>query len=244
MESQVLTVDGLCVRRGNRTVLHDVSFALEAGEIVTVIGANGAGKSSLLEAVLGFLPAEAGRIRHHGVEIGSLPKRAQVFSYMPDEAEPPAEVSVQTLLEHAVRYGRAPNATAEDLKQRLGLSALMGARAEELSRGEKRRVSLFGALCSNRPVLVLDEPLGAFDPLQLLDVLAVLNDRARAGAALLISVHQMSDAEKIASRVLLLHEGRVLAFASLAHLRSRMDRPQASLEEIFLILLREAHAPS
>src|SRR5207247_2088844 len=79
-----------------------------------------------------------------------------------------------------------------------------GGRAGELAGGERRRVALFAALATGRPVLVLDVPLGVFDPLQLEDVLVVLRARARAGTALLLSVHQMSDAEKIASRVLVL----------------------------------------
>jgi len=97
---------------------------------------------------------------------------------------------------------------------------------------------LYGALCAARPVTVLDEPLGVFDPLQLEDVLVVLRARARAGTALLLSVHQMSDAEKIASRVLVLDAGRMVAFGPLAELRARVGRADASLEDIFIALLR------
>jgi ABC-2 type transport system ATP-binding protein len=114
----------------------------------------------------------------------------------------------------------------------------------ELSRGEKRRVSLFAALCTNRPFALLDEPLGTFDPLQLLDVLDVLRECARMGTALLLSAHQMSDAEKIASRILILDQGRVMALGSMTELRAQVARPLASLEEIFLCMLQERHARS
>jgi ABC-2 type transport system ATP-binding protein len=114
----------------------------------------------------------------------------------------------------------------------------MGERAGRLSRGEKRRVLLFTALCSSRPVIVLDEPLAAFDPLQLLDVLAVLRDRAAAGVTLLVSAHQMSDAEKIASRVLVLDAGTAIAYGSLAQLREQTGRTEGSLEDVVLELLR------
>ena len=103
-------------------------------------------------------------------------------------------------------------------------------------------MQLFAALCTNRPVIVLDEPLGTFDPLQLLGVLDLLRERAAAGTSLLLSVHQMSDAEKIASRVLILDAGRALACGSLAELRARAGVPDASLEAAFLALLRRAHA--
>jgi ABC-2 type transport system ATP-binding protein len=87
-------------------------------------------------------------------------------------------------------------------------------------------------------VVVLDEPLGTFDPLQLIGVLDLLRERAVAGISLLLSVHQMSDAEKIASRVLILHEGHVLASGTLEELRARAGAPGASLEALFLALLR------
>jgi ABC-2 type transport system ATP-binding protein len=166
---------------------------------------------------------------------------------MPDEATPPTEVMVATLLEHAIRFGRPPDALATELRTRLDLTPLLRARAGELSRGERRRVALFGAICAQRPVIVLDEPFGAFDPQQLLDVLAVVRSRAAAGSAVIVSVHQMSDAEKIADRVLLLRAGRVLAFDTLAGLRARVEDPTASLEEVFLALLGakgSEHAPA
>jgi energy-coupling factor transporter ATP-binding protein EcfA2 len=140
-----------------------------------------------------------------------LEARARVFSYMPDEAEPPPEVRVETLVAHAERFGRPPPRLAANLVAQLGLKLLLRERVGRLSRGQKRRVLFFSALCTSRPVVVLDEPLAAFDPLQLLDVLPVLRNRAAAGITLLLSAHQMTDAEKIASRVLVLDAGTAIA---------------------------------
>jgi ABC-2 type transport system ATP-binding protein len=230
-----LRVDELSIGRGRRRVIERVSFTLAPGEILVVVGANGAGKTTLLDGILGFLPYQ-GQVAWKDRPLHSLADRARVFSCMPDDAEPPAEVSVATLLAHAERYG----SPAADLEQRLGLSRLRPARAGELSRGERKRLQLHAALASPRPVIVLDEPLGTFDPLQLLDVLQLLRERAAAGSSLLLSVHQMSDAEKLASRVLILDDGKLLALGTLDELRARAGA--ASLEEIFLTLLRSAHA--
>ena len=186
----------------------------------------------------------SGRVLFGDRALASLAEHASVFSYMPDAAEPPAEVRVSTLMRLAQRCGHASDATAQGLAQSLRLEPLASARAGELSRGEKRRVSLFTALCSDRPVVVLDEPLGAFDPLQLLDVLAILRERAREGTSLLLSAHQMTDAEKLASRVLIMDAGRVVAMGSLAELRDRAASPDASLEQVFLRLLEEQRARS
>lgn len=219
--------------RSGRTVLNAVSFDVRPGEIVALIGANGAGKTSLLESIVGFHRLASGRVSWKDRALRTLLDRAAVFSYMADDAQPPAEVSVRTLLAHALRFGGGSTALADDLTERLALRGLLSARGGELSRGERRRVALFGALCTTRPVIVLDEPLGVFDPLQLIDVLALLRQRAQGGTAMLLSIHQLSDAEKIADRVLVLHDGRALA---------QVDRPQGSLEAAFLKLLEERNA--
>jgi ABC-2 type transport system ATP-binding protein len=239
-----LVVDHLTVDRAGRRVVNEVSFTLAPGDIVAVVGPNGAGKSSLLEATLGLLPIAAGGVSFDGRPLHDLQARSRVFSYMPDDAEPPPEVRIRTLVAHAERFGRPPGRLAGQLIERLGLRPIIGERVGRLSRGQKRRVLLSTALCTSRPVVVLDEPLAAFDPLQLLDVLAVLRDRAAAGATLLLSAHQMSDAEKIASRVLVLDAGTVIAYGSLAALRERTGRADGSLEDVVLELLRarEHHA--
>jgi len=239
-----LVVDRVSVDRGGRPVLIDVSFTLPPGSIVAVVGPNGAGKSSLLEAILGLLPVSSGGVTFDGRRLRNLAARAAVFSYMPDEAEPPPEVRVGTLLAHAERFGRPPAHLAHHLVERLGVGRLAREHAGRLSRGEKRRVSLFAALCTARPVVVLDEPLATFDPLQMLDILPVLRDRSAAGTALLLSVHQMSDAEKVASRILVLDGGRVVGFGTLEELRAQVGHEQGTLEDVVLELLRvrERHA--
>jgi ABC-2 type transport system ATP-binding protein len=233
-----LFVDGVTIDRGGRRILTDVAFDVRQGEIVAVVGPNGAGKTSLLEAVLGFLPGMRGQVAFAGRPIRGLHASARVFSCLLDDAQPPAEVRVATLIAHATRFGRPPLGLAVDLADNLDLERLARRRVGTLSRGERRRVALFGALCTSRPVVVLDEPLGTFDPLQLIEVLGALRRRAQNGTALLLSVHQLADAEKIAGRVLVLDGGRSLAFATLAELRSRMAAPAASLEDVFLALLR------
>jgi ABC-type multidrug transport system ATPase subunit len=237
-----LAVEDLSVARGGRSILHRVSFDLCPGEIVAVIGPNGAGKTSLLEAVLGFLRIESGRVSFAGRELRSLSSRARTFACMVESAEPPAEVRVAVLVEHAIRFGRPPAGLAQDLLDRLGLIRVRDMRPAELSRGERQRVNLFIALCTHRPVVVLDEPLGVFDPLQLFEVLDVLRERARDGTSVLLSVHQLSDAEKIAERILLLDDGRVAAFGSIGGLAALSGAPGGALEEVVVRILRRARA--
>jgi ABC-type multidrug transport system ATPase subunit len=232
-----LAVESLSAWRRGRRVIAGLSFHVLAGEVVAVIGPNGAGKTSLLEATLGFLPM-GGRVSYDGQHLHTLHDRARVFSYLAEDAEPPAEVRVAAVLRHAAHRWRMHEGQAEELVDHLELRDLATVRAGELSRGEKRRLLLFDALCTDQPVIVLDEPLGVFDPLQMIAIRAVLRARAASGAAVLLSVHQMPDAERIASRLLLLDNGRGIAFGSLAELRAQVEHPDASLEDIFLALLR------
>ena len=129
------------------------------------------------------------------------------------------------------------------LRAALGIEALWQRPAGVLSRGERQRVQLFCALAQRKPIAVLDEPFGVFDPLQLRDVLAVVKDVATAGTIVVAAVHQLADAEKIADRILILAGGRRLAWGSLESLRAETNLPRASLEEIFIARLRgESHA--
>src|SRR6185369_1394893 len=129
------------------------------------------------------------------------------------------------------------------LERRLGLGDLRDATIGSLSRGERRRVLLFEALAAPKPFLLLDEPTGVFDPLQLLDIIQVLRDTAARGTGLLVTVHQMSDAEALGSRILVLEAGRTVGLGSMADLRTQAGvAATASLHETFLALLR-AGAP-
>ena len=242
----LLRASGLTLKRAGRIVLRDVSFDLHAGEVLAVIGPNGAGKTTLLETVAGLRIPDAGTVSAHGRVLAGLADFARVFSFLLDEAELPEEVTVSTLLAHAQKCSRAPADLAESPMNELELAPLRNARGRELSRGERRRVALFSALSTKRPVVILDEPLGVFDPRQQLGILRLLKERAKAGTALLLSVHQMSDAEKLANRLLLLCDGQALACGTLDELRTLAALPGASLEAVFLGLLeqqsRSSHA--
>ncbi len=227
--SVALSLEGVSVRRGGRTLLHAVSFEVTAGEIVALIGPNGAGKTTALEAAVG--------LSAHDGEVTAAP-----LYWLPDEPAPAAELTVAQHLELGRALGGAGHAEAQALRHRLGLDGLSDARCGTLSRGESRRVMLHGALCSGRPLVVMDEPLGTFDPVQLREVAGALREKARGGAAVLLSVHQLADAEKVADRYVMLHEGRALAVGTLAALKRQAGLAAGSLEDVFLALLGAGRA--
>ena len=183
------------------------------------VGPNGAGKTTLLDTIIGAVPASAGGCFVGSSALGGLRDRARCLGYLAGESEPPIEARVDVLLDDAAEYSDAVWTRA--LEARLGLGDLRGAAVGALSRGERRRVLLFEALAAPKPFLLLDEPTGIFDPLQLLDIIDLLRQTAARGTGLLITVHQMSDAEALASRILVLDEGRVVGLGSMAELRTQ-----------------------
>ena len=237
----VLEVRSVVASRGGRRVLDRVSCAITAGEIVAVVGPNGAGKTTLLEAIAGAVPIADGQVLAGGRAFASLADRARWLGHLAGEAEPPLEARVGTVIGRAA----GDDAWIRTLETRLELGSLREARLGSLSRGERRRTLLFEALASPKPFLLLDEPTGVFDPLQLLDIIDLLRETAARNVGLLVTVHQMSDAEALASRVLVLDRGRTVASGSMADLRQQARVPaSASLHETFLVLLRaERRAP-
>jgi ABC-2 type transport system ATP-binding protein len=230
-----LDVRNLVVTRGARRVLDGVSLTLGAGEIVAVVGPNGAGKTTLLETIAGALAVKAGQVAVGGRPLGSLAERARWLGHLAGEAEPPFEARVAVVLDGAA----GDRAWKLKMEAELGLADLRRARIGALSRGERRRVLLFETLAGSKPFLLLDEPTSVFDPLQLLGVIALLRDAAARGAGLLVTVHQMSDAEALASRILVLEAGRTVGLGSMAELRAQAGVPAtASLHATFLALLR------
>lgn len=234
----LLELVDLSLRLGGRERLTGVSLHVEPGEVVAVIGPNGAGKSLLLELVVGARPLEAGAVRGRGRPLVGLAARRGLLAWVADEARPPAERRVGAILDEAARRGGAGAARRERITTQLGLLTLLRAHAAVLSRGERHRVAIAEALLLDRPLTVLDEPLAAFDPIQRAEVCGLLRSLASEGRAFLMTVHEMRAAERVADRVVLLHEGKVLAQGTIASLRAEVEATSADLEDIFVALVR------
>jgi len=243
-ELGALQVRSLGVTARSRRLLAGVSFDALPGEIICVVGPNGAGKSTLLELLVGLrLPSE-GSIALAGKPLSRFADFARAFAVLPAFVELPPEMTVGALVEHSLAHAPRPEGLVTRLRLALGVESLSQQPAGTLSRGEAQRVQLFCTLAQSKPIVVLDEPFAAFDPLQLREVLPAVEAIAGAGAIIIAAIHQLADAEKIADRILILDNGRALAWGSLEALRQRSVLPKASLEQLFVALLSErTHAP-
>ena len=230
-----LEVDQISKRFGVHTALDRISFSTRSREILGLIGPNGAGKSTLLECITGLTHADHGRVlwRNRPLARG---ERSRILWYQPDGILPYPGQRVGLTLSFFRRLNGMARETLDTLIARLDLEPVLGKPLQALSKGFQRRTLLALALLSRQPVLLLDEPFDGFDVRQSLAMMTLLRHWCRK-RTLILSIHQLSEAEKICDRFLLLDQGRLLAKGTLAQLRNQGRlAPSASLEEVFLAL--------
>ncbi|MGC9499657.1 heme ABC transporter ATP-binding protein [Streptomyces sp. WG7] len=211
--------DGLRVRLGGRPVLDGVGARVRAGEVLALVGPNGAGKSTLLGALAADLPAAEGVVRVHGrpVTEWSAPELALRRAVLPQSAS----LSFPFPVEEVVRMGRAPwagtgrededDAAVAEAMARTEVTGFAGRPFSALSGGERARVALARVLAQRASLLLLDEPTAALDLRHQELVLRLCRERARAGDAVVVVLHDLSLAAAYADRVAVLCAGRVAA---------------------------------
>jgi iron complex transport system ATP-binding protein len=207
----LLSVTGLTVMRGVCPVVDDVSFTVEAHEIVGLVGPNGAGKTTLMRGALGLLP-----VRGTSDLLRLSPReRATRAAWMPQSREIAWPVTVETL----VTLGRIPHlapsardrAAVDEALARLDLLPFRERIATELSGGEQARVLLARVLAQETPLILADEPIAGLDPAHQIATMEVFRDLADKGRAVLVSLHDLGLAARHCTRLLLMHRGRLVA---------------------------------
>lgn len=233
--TNLLTVEGVTKRFGNRCVLENVGFSLRSGEVLGLIGPNGAGKTTLLECLSGLLPSDSGTIRFAGASVPAARRKEHLF-YLPDAILPWAEQTVEWALNVFAKLYRQSNQTAATLVGPLRLKELMKARIASLSKGERKRMLLGLGLLVSHPLLLLDEPFDGLDLRQTREAMNLLREQVAGGRTLMLSIHQLTDAERVCDRLVLLNEGRVAGEGTIDELRAQAKLSSGGLEEIFLAL--------
>jgi ABC-2 type transport system ATP-binding protein len=206
-----IRVRGLACRYGRLPILQGLDFDLAPPEVVAIVGANGAGKSSFIKLLLGLLPVAAGEARIDGHAVASARARAGL-AFLPERFLPPQHLTGHEFLRLARRlHGRASGANTEArLLAALDLDpAWLGQRVGALSKGMAQKLGLIAVLCSGRPLLVLDEPFSGLDPLAREALLAGLAAHRAHGGSVLYTTHALADVPRLAERLLVLHAGRV-----------------------------------
>jgi iron complex transport system ATP-binding protein len=215
----LLKIETLGVAFGRRRVLQGVSLAVRPGELVVVIGPNGAGKSTLLRACAGLMSAD-GEVHVGGESIRRLApsERARRVSYLPQGQEFYWPLAVRDV----VGLGRLPRAAGASLSAAdsaavtaamvaTGVAVHADRAVTTLSGGERARVAIARVLATEAPVILADEPTAALDPRYQLIVLNLLRRHAESGGAVVVALHDIGLAARLATRVVVLDHGRLVA---------------------------------
>jgi ABC-type cobalamin/Fe3+-siderophores transport system ATPase subunit len=220
----MLAVESLAFGYPQRTVGRDVSFTLDAGEVMCVLGPNGSGKTTLLRTLLGLLPLREGKISFNGENLQSLPRRhvARIAGYVPQAHSPYFAYSVRdmVLMGRSAHLGTFSMPGAHDREvaarvlESLGISPLADRPVTEISAGERQLALIARALAQEPRLLVMDEPTASLDFGNQVRVLERIAALAGGGISILFSTHAPDHAFLAAQRALLLAEGRVLALGT------------------------------
>jgi len=215
--------------------LNGITFKARRGEILGLIGPNGAGKTTLLEILCGLLPADGGSVRWEERPLPTTGRKRFMF-YLPEAVEPYPDRRIQDVLAlFADLFGQPRDRLAGAIEE-LALSPVLQTRVSALSKGYRRRLLLALGLLAPQPLLMIDEPFDGLDLKQTREVMGVLRRLCGADRTLLLSIHQLSDAERLCDRFVLLSGGSVRGEGSLEDLRARVGQGQVGLEEVFLAL--------
>jgi ABC-2 type transport system ATP-binding protein len=233
--SELLQVRALGKRYGDQHALCDISFETRACEVIGLIGPNGAGKTTLLEALAGLLPVDQGEVFWRGAPLPQSRRREAMF-YLPDGLRPWEDQYVARVLEFFANVYRRLARHVADIVHAVGLVPVLRKRVSALSKGFARRLMLALALLTPQPLLLMDEPFDGFDLRQTREIMGVIRHVAANGRTLVLAIHQLADAERIADRVMLLADGKLRGAGTVADLRERTSLPAGSLEDIFLAL--------
>jgi ABC-2 type transport system ATP-binding protein len=228
----MLELVDLSRRYGETVALAGLSLEVPEGEVVGFVGPNGAGKTTSMRIALGVLEQDGGEVRWRGSPVTREAQRS--FGYMPEERGLYPKMRVDRQLRYLAALHGATETEAERSARRwidrLGLGGLGERRVDELSLGNQQRVQLAAALVHDPEALILDEPFAGLDPIGTDVMSEVLFERARAGAAVVFSSHQLELVERLCDRVAIVNNGRIVAAGRVDELRAERSAPRLRVD--------------
>jgi ABC-2 type transport system ATP-binding protein len=250
MSAAAIQVQGLEKSYGEVRVLRGVDFDVAAGSIFALLGSNGAGKTTVVRILSTLLDADGGSASVRGFDVAA--QAAQVRESISLTGQFAAVDEILTGRENLVLVARLrhladPGAVADGLLERFALTEAADRRVVTYSGGMRRRLDIAMSLIGNPPVVFLDEPTTGLDPQARLDVWDDVRGLARAGTTVLLTTQYLDEAEQLADRIAILHEGRIITNGTLAELKALLPpveltyvEKQPSLEDVFLALVGDA----
>ncbi|WP_344403715.1 ABC transporter ATP-binding protein, partial [Catellatospora chokoriensis] len=245
-------VSGLRKSYGKLEVLKGVDFSVAPGSIFALLGSNGAGKTTVVRILSTLLKPDAGTACVAGFDVLAQPGRVRESISLTGQFA--AVDQILTGRENLVMVARLrqvknPGGVADDLLRRFDLTDAAGRRVATYSGGMRRRLDIAMSLIGDPPVIFLDEPTTGLDPEARLEVWKEVQALADSGVTVLLTTQYLEEAEKLADRIAILHQGTIIVSGTLAELRALLPAAKAelverqpTLEEIFLAIIGNKEA--
>lgn len=223
----MIEVKNVTKKYGNFVAVDNVSFTIKDGEIVGLLGPNGAGKSTTMNTITGFIEQTEGNVIVNGYNTLKKSKRAKSqIGYMPEGVPLYDDLSIKEFVTYMAELKKVKRKEkkeqVQDIIKKTGLDEIQNKLVKNLSRGQKQRVSLAGALVGNPKVLILDEPTVGLDPKQIMEIRSLIKDLGREHTVILSS-HILSEVSQICDRVIIINNGKIVAEDTPEHLENKVS---------------------
>ncbi|MGM8214738.1 ABC transporter ATP-binding protein [Bacillaceae bacterium W0354] len=242
--SDLLRIEKLVGGYTQQDVLHGITFEVKQGEVVGLIGLNGAGKSTTIKHIIGLMSPKKGSIKINGkTVVDDLENYRREFAYIP---EMPMLYEELTLEEHlkltAMAYGLDENTfeeRTEFLLKEFRLDKKLNWFPVHFSKGMRQKVMIMCAFLVKPSLYIVDEPFVGLDPIGIQSYLNTMNEMKQQGAGVLMSTHILATAERYCDRFIILHQGHIRANGTLSDLQREFNMPNASLDDIYVQLTKD-----
>jgi len=230
-------------------VLRGVDFDVAGGSIFALLGSNGAGKTTVIKILSTLLAKDAGSAEVAGFDLSTQPQSVRESISLTGQFAAVDEILTgreNLVLIAQLRHIKNSGKIADDLLARFSLTEAGGRRAGTYSGGMRRRLDIAMSLIGNPPVIFLDEPTTGLDPQARLEVWQTVKELAAGGTTVLLTTQYLDEAEQLADRIAILHQGRIIVNGTLAELKQLLPaakveyvEKQPTLEEVFLAIVGE-----
>ncbi len=243
----LLQIKGLTGGYTKNNVLNDINFEIRAGELVGLIGLNGAGKSTTIKHIIGTMQPKKGEVTINGLTAEKdVEAYRKQFTYIP---ETPVLYDELTLDEHLKLTAMAYGLSEKDLEARkhvLLKEFKMEKRLKwfpsHFSKGMKQKVMIMCAFLVQPSLYIVDEPFLGLDPLGIQSLLNLMEQMKKSGAGILMSTHILATAERYCDSFVIIHNGKIRAKGTLQDLRKEFGMPKATLDDLYIELTKEEEA--
>lgn len=251
-QAPAISVQGLEKSYKDLHVLRGVDFDVEPGTIFALLGSNGAGKTTIVKILSTLLKSDAGAAAVNGFDVATAPGSVRESISLTGQFAAVDEILTgreNLVLVAKLRHMKDPGAIADALLDRFSLTEAGPRKVSEYSGGMRRRLDIAMSLIGNPQVIFLDEPTTGLDPQARLEVWQAVKELAGQGTTVLLTTQHLDEAEHLADRIAILHEGRIIVNGTLAELKALLPpakveyvEKQPSLEDVFFAIVGDGGA--